>query len=401
MRNSRYLTTILLGTALSAAHAQAPKTTVEFRPDQGIVVKHDTVFKTTIRFRMQNRAAFFSAAGDDLSLGSAEWRTRRARLRFDGYVLSPRLQYKLQLGFTEADMDIQDGSEDQYPLRDAVVIYALSRQWNIGFGQAKLPGNRERVVSSNQLELPERSIVNGAFTLDRDFGLFLNWQRDLGSQVVRLRTAISSGEGRLSAPGGGGLCYTARGEWLPFGSFTNEGDYFEGDELREVKPKLSIAAGYSSNDHTRRANGQLGELFAPGAERTVNTFIADMMFKYRGWSLLTEVADRRAEGSPLSVDTLAGRTLFVNEGRGLNTQLGYMVGKHGELALRYSIVSPGERVESVMRRNEEAWLGYTRYLNGHRIKLQSALIYSWRNGIMDFDHTGNRWGLMLQMEVGI
>lgn len=397
----RTLLAALVAAPLLGVAQNAPSTTVRYDKDQGIVVQHDTVFKTVIRFRMQNRAAFFSTAGNDLTVAQYEWRTRRARLRFDGYLLTPRLTYKLQLGFSEADMDIADGSEDQYPLRDAVVNYALTKSWSIGFGQAKLPGNRERVISSNQLELPERSILNGAYTLDRDMGLFVNWEHTLYGQVFRLRTAITSGEGRLSAPGGGGLAYTGRVEWLPLGAFAKEGDYQEGDELHEPHPKLSLAGGYSYNDRTRRTNGQLGELFATGVERTVGTFLADLMFKHQGWSVLAEVAHRTANGNPVVSDQLEGDIDLVNEGWGLNAQLGRMVGRHVQVVARYSLVDPSERVRPLLRRNEEVWFGVNRYINGHRIKVQSAVIYNWRDGMMDLDHRGNRWGLMLQMEVGI
>jgi phosphate-selective porin OprO and OprP len=62
---------------------------------------------------------------------------------------------------------------------------------------------------------------------------------------------------------------------------------------------------------------------------------------------------------------------------------------------------PGTRVRAVMPQREEAWLGYTYYFNGHRIKLQSALVHAWQNGIIGPDVIGNRWGMILQMELGI
>jgi hypothetical protein len=42
-----------------------------------------------------------------------------------------------------------------------------------GFGQTKLPGNNQRVVSSGSLEFTDRTINNSRFNIDRDFGLFL------------------------------------------------------------------------------------------------------------------------------------------------------------------------------------------------------------------------------------
>ncbi len=46
---------------------------------------------------------------------------------------------------------------------------------------------------------------------------------------------------------------------LPFGAFTNGGDYFEGDLAREKTPKLSIGLAYSHNENASRTAGQLGK----------------------------------------------------------------------------------------------------------------------------------------------
>jgi hypothetical protein len=43
------------------------------------------------------------------------------------------------------------------------------------FGQTKLPGNNQRVVSSGSLEFTDRTINNSRFNIDRDFGLFLDY----------------------------------------------------------------------------------------------------------------------------------------------------------------------------------------------------------------------------------
>lgn len=394
---------IVLATLLCAAsaHAQAPGTSVKFSPDKGVVVKSDSTFQLTIRFRIQERVAFLSKGGDDLDVASTDMRVRRARLRFDGFLITPRLQYKLQFGFSKADMDILDGTQDQYIVRDALLTYALSKQWTIGLGQAKLPGLRQQVISSNQMELPDRSIVNAAFTLDRDFGVFGNWQRSLGNQVVRFRGAISTGEGRSANVGDDGLCYTGRVEWLPFGTFTSEGDYFEGDLEHEPKPKLSVGGTYSVNQHALRNNGQLGEAFGGGQERTIHTAFADVLFKYNGWSLASEYAHRAADGTATAIDPVSHRTELVHEGDGLNTQVGRMLGQRDEVVGRYSLVSPSDRVQALYPRREEAWLGYDHYLNQHRVKLQAALSYTFLNGTAALDHAGNYWGLWFQVELGI
>ena len=118
---------------------------------------------------------------------------------------------------------------------------------------------------------------------------------------------------------------SGRVEWMPLGTFTNEGDYFEGDLEREPKPKVSLAAGYSTNQHARRAGGQLGEFF-PGTEgRTLNEFIADALFKYKGTAFTTEFCQREVDGDPFVTEEQG--TVKAYEGWGLNAQLSRMVGK--------------------------------------------------------------------------
>ena len=61
----------------------------------------DKRYKMTMRFRMQNMASV--SLNDDFSYSEAEARVKRLRLRFDGYIFSPKLLYSIQLGFTPYD----------------------------------------------------------------------------------------------------------------------------------------------------------------------------------------------------------------------------------------------------------------------------------------------------------
>lgn len=396
----RLLTLLIMLLLVQCAHAQdtGHPITTKYLPDSGVVVGNGKTFELNLRFRMQNRMAFITTAGDEVEIGSTDIRVRRMRLRLEGFVLSRKLEYKIQLGFSKADLDLVESTTPQ-PIRDAILTYKLTKHFKVGFGQDKLPGNRQRVVSSGSLQLPDRSIVNTRFTLDRDMGLFMEYK---AGKVV-LKGAMTSGEGRNANPGDAGLCYTGRAEWLPFGEFTKfgkeRGDYFEGDLLREQKPRLSLAAGYSNNQNTRRNAGQLGE-FLPGTERrTINTFIADLLFKYKGWAWSSEYCQREVVGEAVAVHDADAVTAM--EGYGVNTQLSRMLGATSEVVGRYSLVQPTERVEASFARTEEGWLGYNRYINNHRVKLQAALNYAWKNGRADLDAAGNKWGLWLQVELGI
>src|SRR5690606_4304722 len=158
------------------------------------VATKDSSFYANFRFRMQNRIGAYTNGGSDLGISEFDARVRRLRLRADGYVLSPKLGYSIQLAFTRSDQDF-DNTGIANIVRDAVVFYHFTDNFYIAFGQNKLPGNRQRVNSSGQLQFAERSLVNGNFTIDRDFGLTLNLSKKIGEMPFNAKAAISTGEG--------------------------------------------------------------------------------------------------------------------------------------------------------------------------------------------------------------
>lgn len=366
--------------------------------NEGIRFSKDSLFLMNFRFRMQNRAGFNSIYDDDnLSIEQFEMRVRRLRLRFDGYVLNPKFQYYIQLAFSKADLDLETGDVAQ-PVRDAILYYTVNKNLYLGFGQSKLPGNRERVISSGNLQFADRSIVNSLFTLDRDFGLFGYYTlRTKKSSIFLLKGAISTGDGRNASAFNNGLSYTGRVEFLPFGLFTNSGDYSEGDLEFESKPKLSIGITLSENQKAFRTGGQLGaELYEA---RTLNSFIADAMFKYQGWALMSEYMSRSAV-DPITTNDV-GDVRYAIVGRGVNTHLSRMVSPKSEVAFRYAFVIPNESIEVFQDRIDETILGYTHYLNGHRIKVQANIGYRWLEGLSQIENAGNSWTGMFQVEFGI
>lgn len=362
----------------------------------GISIKKDSLFLLNLRFRMQNRIGFTTVSGDDFSVASVDARVRRLRLRLDGFVKNDRILYYIQLNFSRADLELENDVIAQ-PVRDAMVFYHFNKRVYIGLGQAKLPGNRERVISSGNLQFPDRSIANSTFTLDRDFGVFGYWTIPAGRQEVQLKGAVSSGDGRGALPENEGMCYTGRLEWLPFGAFKNKGDYSEGDLEFEERPKLSLGATYAYNDRAIRTGGQLGgKLFTP---RDMSTFVADAMLKYHGWALLAEYFDRDSEDAiTTGVD---GGVRYITTGVGMNAQLSKCLRSNYEFALRYTQVDPAKEIAALRKRTEETLLGASKYLNGHRIKLQAYTGYRWTQGQMAFDRLGNSWTMLFQVEFGI
>lgn len=372
-------TSILLGMlCLLPAQAWSQASTqshgsFDFNTDGVVFQSADSSTRVTMRFRMQNWATYTTknmADEDefDLSAGSTDLVTRRLRLRFGGALADPRLTFNLQLSISRSDMDWND---TQFPniIRDAMVFWNFSKNLQIGFGQTKLPGNRQRVVSSADLEIPDRSIVNGAFNLDRDFGLQGFWRPIHGDVIVNLRGAISSGDGRNQPViPGGGLAYTGRVEVLPLGAFTGGGDYFEGDILREQKPKLSIGVSYQRNDRQTKTRGTLGK--ALFAQRSSDILYADALFKHSGLSVYTECAQRTSNDPVTYRDTTRKEASAIFVGTGYMAQVSYVFPSMWNVAARYAVVDAGSQLvglaEYTKQTNISATVGY--YFNRHRLK---------------------------------
>lgn len=215
---------------------------------------------------------------------------RRARLKFDGFAYSPKLKYKLELGLSNRDISGANQFNRNTPryILDAVIMWHFAENWELWAGQTKLPGNVERVVSSANLQLIDRSMLNSRFNIDRDLGLQLRHKSDLGGGfLMREKLAISQGEGRNVSEGNeGGLQYTGRLELLPFGTFKSKGDYVQADLKREETPKLMVGFTYNYNQNAVRERSGLGDYMfkSDGSlyETNVTTLFADAMFKYQG-----------------------------------------------------------------------------------------------------------------------
>lgn len=397
MKFLRYPVAGLLLVMASSCFAQQVTPSPYFTFGKGLgIISPDSLYLLNIRFRMQNRVAVKTESATDFTIDQVEARVRRLRLRFDGYVFTPKLYYLIQLSFSRADMDFDD---TQFPnvIRDAMVIYAINNHFSIGLGQTKLPGNRQRVTSSGDLQLPDRSIVNGTFNIDRDFGIQLYYNNHLGKLYYVLRGAISTGEGRNVTVSDNGLAYTGRIELLPLGTFTNGGDYFEGDLIREPNPKISLGVTYSQDENTIKTGGQIGRyLYAP---RDMSTYMTDFLFKYKGWALACEWLVR---DSPDPITTnIDGDTRFIYTGFGQNYQGSYLFKRNYEVIARYSRVHPFDKIQTLDDQTTQYTMGVSKYIRGHRLKLQSDVTFEQNEWLQDPVRNNENWQIRFQIEVGI
>ncbi len=392
------LVSILLLCGFYFANAQERDDRATILNFKGIQYKsNDSLFYINFRFRMQNRLGFKNEL-DGLDNGKFDARIRRLRMRMDGYIYTPKISYSVQLAFTRSDQDFDDTGIANI-VRDAVVFYNFSDDFYISFGQNKLPGNRQRVNSSGQLQFADRSLVNENFTLDRDFGVSLNLSKKIGDMPFNAKAAISTGEGRAAASTDDGLAYTGRLEFLPLGSFTNGNDYQEGDLEREETPKLSIGGGYSYNDRTTREGGQLGRFVQNPFSFKIA--FADAIFKYKGFAYQAEYM-RRDIDNPLNMtDEENPQETFAYKGWGVNQQLSYLFEKGYELAGRYTYVMPHQDIRTFETQTEVMEIGLTKYMKAHRLKFQLNGTYTFKDGYFNNLTNKSSWGTMFQVELGI
>lgn len=359
----------------------------------------DSIFQLNIRFRMQNRVTYLQEEGEESAI---DGQIRRLRLRFDGYVGDPRFLYVIQLSFAPGDVgEVREG-ENINIIRDAMIFYRPNKHWNIGFGQTKLPGNRQRVNSSGGLQLTDRSINNAKFTLDRDFGLQVhNMNEYLDKFSYNLKGAISMGEGRNSTDEpDNGLAYTGKVELFPFGAFTKDGTYFEGDIVREKTPKFLLSGAYQFNNKARRTQGQLGDdLFE---KRDTHSLLLDAMFKYKGWAAMAAYMQRTAN-DPVTYDpediTGTPAMEYVFTGHGLDYQLSYVFPSNYEIIGRFSTQKVHKDIQAFAPDQKQYSLGLTKYIWEHAFKAQLEVTL---DDLDYFDGSSKQnWYARFQVEIGI
>lgn len=328
---------------------------------------------------------------DGTNYGKAEhdFLIRRARLKFDGFAYSPKLKYKVELGLSNRDVSGASDFNRNTPriILDAVIKWNFYENFELWAGQTKLPGNVERVVSSGNLQLIDRSLLNSRFNIDRDVGIQLRHKTRLrGSFIMKETIAISQGEGRNVTQGNeGGLQYTGRVEFLPLGSFISKGDYSQGDLKREQTPKLMVGFTYDYNQDAVKTRSNLGRymLLDDGSlyETDITTFFIDTMFKYKGFAFMGEYAARKA-GSAIARE-LDGTSTgdIVNVGNAINTQLSYLLKSNYEITARFTTLSFKD-ITGLSDKNQYT-LGFSRYIVGHKLKIQTDLSYSTEGGNED------------------
>ena len=385
----------------------------DYIPGNGITLaSDDDNYKVVLRGYAQSlfesrRVRYDSVGFFDKSVYN-RFRARRVRLRISGKQSNPGFSYRLQLNLAESEVENDELSN---VLWDAWVGYNINKYYRVSFGQKSSPtDNIEVLMASNTVQLPERSRLTGAFSNIREIGLFLDGRNNIkGSKwVIKPSINITTGDGygyKFNSKDFGGLKYGARVNFLPFGLFRNFGQFRQGDLVRELNPKLLVGFSASYNDgitsRRGRRNGDFIYYTLNGTDTSYQLpdffkFGADILFKYRGFSLIGEFVQTKAfipDGITHRNDrynnpnnlTTNFRTYSPADyvrtqmmlGSGLNLQAGYIFKSLFSIDGRFTSLRPDElsflNNSLFYNRNKYYEIGVSKYFTkNYTFKLQAS-----------------------------
>ncbi len=387
--------TLFICSNLSSQETSAPK----FGKGLFNLIGKDSSFSMNVSARMQMLGTSNWDVNNGLSNPTSNLLVRRARLKFSGFAYSPKLKYKLELGLSNRDIGKASSFTNEAPkyILDAVVKWNFSGNFVLWFGQTKLPGNRERVISSGDLQQVDRSLLNSRFNIDRDMGFQLRHHFNLTDTfIVKEMFAVSQGEGRNITTGNlGGHQYTSRVELLPFGKFASKGDYRGSDLKFEPTPKLALGFTYDFNNDAVKNRSNQGSYMTNDTgfySTNISTVFVDAMYKHKGFSVMAEYAYRDAEDAfaKNSDGSLTGDEVQV--GNALNLQTGYLLSKTLEISGRYTNIDWDSDITGKGAENQYT-LGLSKYIVGHKLKVQTDVSY------LDLATKTNQFMYRLQVDI--
>ena len=376
------------------AQAQEKGANVSFKFGDGV-----TVASANEKFSLNLKADFSAGVNFDLDkeedLRSTSFNIVKARLNLSGNLLGPKLTYSLQFGFSPADTKTLPNGNSSF-VRDAVIHYKPNSHWLLSFGQTKVKANRAHITSSQLLAFTGRSIVDGPFQQDRDFGVFAEFNHALiGKSHIAIKGSVSSGEGRdFGITRKSGFNYNGRLEIYPMGKFADKGEFSEVDLVHESTPKLMIGGAFSYNDRALRLGGETGQISTDGGH-DLKQYYADLAFKYQGFALQADFMGRYTERPIISADQ------YIYKGCGYNAQVSYNFPcRKWTVATRFASLIPHKDVRNAVgyKQQQQTSAAVTYHLNGNKLKVQAEGSYNHRiEAITPY----NRWQCGLLFEVAL
>lgn len=362
--------------SLGAARAAAKPTLITARYGEGVTFRSErSSFTVNLRVRAQLRYTQLLALDESGDHGE-EMQIRRARVLVRGKLFDPRLDYYVQLGFSNLDME----SDRPVPLRDARITFRAHRDLQLRGGQMKVPFALQRRTSSGYQQFVDRSLTTGEFNLDRDVGAVLRSDDLLGlGGRLGYELGVFGGDGRNRTSDAPGVLWVARAVVRPFGGFLETS---ESDHEHSLRPKLALGAAVGRNDNTRRERSTFGAAYEFARFRYDHAEV-DLQLKWRGFSLVAEWMARKADRALAQDPDDPSRLVASRSGWGAYAQAGYQFRPGWELAGRYAMVQPLGTDRSTLAKAQEAGGGLSWYLRQHDFKIQLDAFHLRRDATPD------------------
>lgn len=205
----------------------------------------------------------------------------RSRIKLKGHVGASWLTYAV-------DYELDNG----YVL-DYVVTLAPQSSWSLKAGQWKIEYSRERASGTSVQQMLDRSVLDAAFSLDRQQAITVQGRMNKGEvSDVQYWLGIGSGTGRGGQFGdAGGPLWFARTQWNPTGQPVG---FVYGDLKRHASPALSVAvaAATVSTPFSRFSSAGGRQLPDWPADLTghnhIDQYTADIAYMYQGLNFTAE-----------------------------------------------------------------------------------------------------------------
>lgn len=321
------------------------KVKTEYKLGEGFTFETlDDKYLLEILGRLQTRYDFKSKEDDR---DTSSFRINRLRWILHGHAYSPDLHY-----FTELELNNLGTPQ----LKDAYLAYHFFPELHLQAGQWKVPYNRQNMASDFRKQLIDVSIVNNAFSLDRDIGFMLNGGPF--KEHLEYYAGIFTGRGINATENTNNQnMIIARVGYRPFGRFN---DYWESDVEYTKQFKAAFGTSFATNNGTQIFFNNRLQTFPKDAQ--FRQYGIDSIMKYRGFSLQGEFHLRSLDRRGFSQSTANG--FFVQSGY-------FPIPKRLELAARYAQVDPNVNVSNDLQR--EFAFGTNWHFSKHHHKLQANI----------------------------
>jgi phosphate-selective porin OprO/OprP len=326
--------------------------------------KYQLNFQSRLQFRYANPSDQDPLTFDDIKGPSQILKINRARLKIGGHAYQPYLKYYFEYELAQSN------------LLDFKVMFEKWRGFRFKFGQWKTDYNRERVISSGQQQMVERSIITRPFTLDRQQGIAVYGNvgdESLANFSYWLSVLTGAGRGATTDPNNS-LMYVGRLQW----NFCGEEMIMEGSDTKiHNTPIGSLAFGAATfiGPYTRfsQAGGGSLDLFPLGtpSQYHINQYLVETAFMFKGFSWQHETHLKIIDDTQLDQTTsLAGN--YIQAGYFFHQVFNWFP-KPLEVAARHAAYTPNRAVKQQLQQEYSAAANW--FFNSHLNKLTLEYTY--------------------------